>query len=549
MRISAMLVVTMAMLAFPVLAQTPQLLGEPHDVHVGPGDQSDPHLSGSLVAYSSVLEGNSEIRFQLLGERHSVAIPTGGAVDLLSDVSGTRIVFTRIGASSSAIMSYDVATDGPAIEVAPEPGSNRRGAVIGGPTIVWLDFTQGGGRAVLTAWTEGLQDVVPLSDASGLVRDPAVSPDGQVVVWTRCEQDGTGCAIHQAQRQGGVWSSSTLASLGEASLPDTNGALVVYSVERFENGKRTRDLYWQPVGGGPERRLPLEGDDHNPNVAGRFIAFERMAPDGSGAADIALYDLDSGWLYQLTNTPEGESLNDVSVTPDGTVHVVWTAPGTEGLDVRGMSLRLQAPQTCAPVATGCANPWNRPLLATVVLERTCGPKARQGVDFELASSEEGLLCVRQREASSDVTAAWVWVDGRALLDPSDFKHGVEAWERPALLDAGKGRLEVALAGAPGGGLEVRLHGAATCPRREPMGRSRVLSGAGASQPVPGTPVVPTDGLAGSSPAQLSGPGAMGCDAGGAAAVAPIHLLLLSAGLLVTARPRTLFRLRVRRRHR
>jgi len=551
MRVSALLGMAMSVLPALVLAQTPQLLGLPRDIHVGPGDQSDPHLSGGLVAYTSALDGASEIRFHRLEDGGDEAIPTGGALDLLPDVSGSRIVFTRIGASSSAIMSYDVATRGPAVEVAPQPEANRRGAVVGGPTIVWLDFGlgQGTGRPVLAAQTAGETGVATLSDASGLVRDPAVSPDGQVVVWTRCAPNGTGCAIHQAKREAGAWEVSVLAALGESSAPDTNGELVVYAAERVEAGKVTRDIYWQPVGGGPERRLALDGDDANPNVGERFVAFERGEPAGSGAADIVLYDLEAGWLYQLTDTPEGESLNDVSVSDDGTVHVVWTVPGVSGLDVKGMSLTLGAPDSCPPVATGCADPWNRPLLAVLELDRTCGPKERRRVAFDLDRAGSALLCVERGSRRHDVTAAWVWVDGLEVLGPHDFRRGIDTWEREVSLEAGRGKLEAALAGAPGGGLTIRLYGPQVCPRSQALMASRIDQRGGSLQPVPGRPILSLEGLAGPSLVTPGESGALGCSAGGESSSAAALLLLMGAVMLASAWPRTLAMLRVRRRRR
>ena len=96
-------------------------------VNNGPGDQSDPHLSGSLVTYTSAVSGDSEVRYHDLADATDTAIPTNGGLDFLPDVSGSTIVYTHLSSSGSAISAYDTATAGPPTELDPQPASNRRG--------------------------------------------------------------------------------------------------------------------------------------------------------------------------------------------------------------------------------------------------------------------------------------------------------------------------------------------------------------------------------------------------------------------------------------
>ena len=75
-------------------------------VNAGPGNQTDPHLSDSYAAYTSSLAGSTQIRyFKFLGGGDtgiSNFTPDGVAVDFLSDVSGSELVFTRVDEEHAA---------------------------------------------------------------------------------------------------------------------------------------------------------------------------------------------------------------------------------------------------------------------------------------------------------------------------------------------------------------------------------------------------------------------------------------------------------------
>src|SRR5687768_3914006 len=93
----------------PVMGPPPTLT--PVTVNDGPGDQNDPHVSGDWAAYSSDLA----IRYYDFANDVDAEIPMGtSARDLLPDVSGSRIVFSRvIPAVRTAVMVFDAATAAP----------------------------------------------------------------------------------------------------------------------------------------------------------------------------------------------------------------------------------------------------------------------------------------------------------------------------------------------------------------------------------------------------------------------------------------------------
>ena len=88
--------VAVAVLPVSALAQTygPPLVGQVVPVNTGPGDQTDPHVSGGLVAYTSEEAGFSQIRYHDLLSGSDESISNQG-FDFLSDVSGSLIVFTN----------------------------------------------------------------------------------------------------------------------------------------------------------------------------------------------------------------------------------------------------------------------------------------------------------------------------------------------------------------------------------------------------------------------------------------------------------------------
>jgi hypothetical protein len=102
-------------------------------INGGPGDQFDPHVSGDWVAYTA----DFGIRYYNFATNIDAAIPMGESVnDLLSGVSGSKIVFSRVTvANGTAVMVFDAATAATPIEVDAVPNPIRFGAAIGGNTV------------------------------------------------------------------------------------------------------------------------------------------------------------------------------------------------------------------------------------------------------------------------------------------------------------------------------------------------------------------------------------------------------------------------------
>ena len=79
----------------------------------GTGNQTDPHLSGSLLAFTSIVGTSSEIRYTDLADGSSGVVPNAGTRDSLPDVDvdGDSIVFRRVftdGSTTRSILAFDV---------------------------------------------------------------------------------------------------------------------------------------------------------------------------------------------------------------------------------------------------------------------------------------------------------------------------------------------------------------------------------------------------------------------------------------------------------
>jgi Tol biopolymer transport system component len=169
-----------------------------------------------------------------------------------------------------------------------------------------------------------------------------VSSDGSVIAWAICEPTSIGCDIYIVQKTTDEsWSTPVQLtdSTGEDRLPDTNGQIVAYASDAGGDF----DIWWKNIDGTGEQQLTMPGQQFRPTISGNLISFESDTV-GTTNGDLFVYDLATEQLYQVTNTPDvDETLNDISVAPDGTVRVVWAQP--DGLqlghfDVYAMSFEL-----------------------------------------------------------------------------------------------------------------------------------------------------------------------------------------------------------------
>ena len=154
------------------------------------------------------------------------------------------------------------------------------------------------------------------------------------MVWEKCQTNGLGCDVYLATQTGaGTFQTQLLTGAGEDHRPRTNGDLVVYVSDK--SGEN--DIYFQRVGGSTEFHLSIPGDQREPTISGDLIAFESGT---SGNYDIFVYDLSTGNIYQVTNTPGfDETLSDISVS-NGIGRIVYVVPGGGAFDLYAFTFQV-----------------------------------------------------------------------------------------------------------------------------------------------------------------------------------------------------------------
>jgi len=303
----------------------------PVTINASAGDQFDPHVSGDISAYTDGVT----IRYYNFSLGSDDRIPELlGATDSLSGVSDGRIVFSRFESSGRApILVFDVATT-TTTEVDPQSFPARTSASIGSDTVAFIDQDMAAGGELVASVLAGATNRVTTD--TRLDRRPSVAPLGDLIVYESCQSSALNCDIRQAGWNGSTWTITNLTTNSDPeSNPDTDGVVVVYDSTR--GGER--DIYSQSVGGGTELILSLAGEQRNPSVNAGVVAFE--SAQGDGAADLFVYEIASSRLFRVTNTAGvNETLNDVTVLPDGRVRVVWASGVPGSRDVFGATFEL-----------------------------------------------------------------------------------------------------------------------------------------------------------------------------------------------------------------
>lgn len=325
---------TAALAVVPVNGAAPTLI--PVAINASPGDQNDPHVSGDWAAYAS----DVAIRYYNFSTAVDAQIPMGASArDLLSDISGSKIVFSRVVSGvGTGVMVFDTPSAAAPIEIDAAPQTIRLGSAIGGNTVAYVDFgLEANGELVIHDLVTATS--VRITNDTNPDQSPSVSPDGSVVTWEHCNSSLSNCDIWQAVKSGATWTVGIVSdSTAAEANPDTNGTLVVY--DSYRNGNS--DLFWRPVAGGTEVQLQLAAFEGNPSIAGYYIAFESRLTLGS-TSDIYVYDIIGNRLYQITNTPlVTEQLNDITVLPNGDLRVVWASDedGQSSRNVKGATFTL-----------------------------------------------------------------------------------------------------------------------------------------------------------------------------------------------------------------
>ena len=317
-----------------VVAQSPipMLTGTTQPIAIGSADQTNPSVSCDLACYTNDdLEGSSTVRYFDFATNTEHVVP-GNGLDRLSDTDGRRVAFTRLDGSGDHVGIYDIASQTTSFV----PGNQNGAPAIGGNLIAFMHGPLFITTPDIEVYDQNTGIVTQLTNDTLSDWRPSVSPDGNVVVWEKCQQANvTGCDIYAATQTGpGAFTTRQLTSAGENHSADTNGQVVVY----ISNKGGENDVYVQRVDGSTEMHLSIPDDQRDVRISGNLVVFE--SKNGTDY-DVFLYDLSSARLFQVTNTPDiSETLSDVVAGCNGVNRIVYVKPGFGAFDVWGFNFQL-----------------------------------------------------------------------------------------------------------------------------------------------------------------------------------------------------------------
>ena len=311
-------------------ADAPFLPGTFQVISNEPGNQTNAHVDCNLVSYTfDDFLGRSTVHYQDLSTGVDNIAP-GNGVDLLSDVSGSRVAFTEVDLPGDGVVVFDTLSQ---IRTA-VPGIGPSNPSIGGTLVAFEHRT----LSTTNVSEIGFYDLstgtlTQLTSDSLSNRNVSVSPNGEALVWEKCQTSGLGCDIYAAlPTSPGVFATHALTNVdAEDRLPETNGELAVY----VSNRSGEYDIYYKLLVGGVEVRLSLPGDQRDVTISGNLIAFESLVQTGY---EIFVYDLTTSKLFQVTSTPGDETLSDLNVC-NGIGRIVYTLPGDGSFDVHAFTFQ------------------------------------------------------------------------------------------------------------------------------------------------------------------------------------------------------------------
>lgn len=278
----------------------------------GAGHQEDPHIGGTVVAYTDLNTSNpSSVGYYDLATGAGGVIPQNAPdFDFAPDVHEGRITFTRVDSTGSFVYLFDMLTQ-TVREV--DPGLlNRVSSAIGSGTLAWTENL----GPIPTASVIAMHDEAT-STTTHFAHGPepwnlypSVSADGNVVVWVNHDDLGMNAVVIEAVRTASGWSVTALTGAVEAEFSaHTDGALVVYDSRRSGD----MDIYWQPVGGGAETQLAVAGWQQTINVFDGLIVFDTFL---NNTVSIYAYDTITATLFQVTSAGTIDFWPDVHISGD-----------------------------------------------------------------------------------------------------------------------------------------------------------------------------------------------------------------------------------------
>ncbi|MCC7107876.1 MAG: hypothetical protein IT382_01185 [Deltaproteobacteria bacterium] len=448
-----MLALALLSLAAPAQAQ---LVGTTTQLTTNPATQLDPAISGDLVVFTDLRNGNEDVYYVNIATLAEVQVTSGAGNQRLNDVDGSTIVFTDMTAPGARINAYDV---GSALTTTLTSGPTDQNPRIDGSTVAF----ERGPSSAYDVWTVQLGTLATAAVAGTAAHEQNPVVDGTRVVYERHITPTAPGEIVVFDT-----STSTETVLGALTLdnrrPDIDGDLVVWDVLTPAGDT---DIMIHDLSVGLGKTLALPGNQRAAHISGRVVAFD---DDSSGSSDVLVHHVDLLVTEPIAAGPGTEFLNDI----DGG-RVVYTSNAAGNFDIWLFEFEL-GPPDCETSDDLCVDETGY----TTVFEQTwtrargrphhvgCAHRSggnghgggghgggghgddEDGTAFS-ATAGPAILVVHNHGCSS----ATGTLNGEPVLFPSDLNQNVECFTREVELGADN-VLDVGVRSRPGCSIDVSI---------------------------------------------------------------------------------------------
>jgi beta propeller repeat protein len=297
-RLRVVVAVFLAVLSLvPTRAAAQTLHGVETQVTSAVADQFDPALSGDLVVYTDFSGVDADVWYTDLATGIAHPVTTAPGDQQLTGVSDGKIAFTDW--NTMDVLVFDTAT-GQTINLTNAAGSNSLDPAISHGLIAWRDDRDGNAEIYARDLATGEERRI----TNDPMTDEAPSVGGGLIAWERC--DAYACDVYVYDWATGVTTRLTATLNASERFPDVDGRVVVY--QREMGTPIDKNLVAFDLDTGLERVLARDGDQENPHISGRYVAFNDSA---SGTVHIGLWDLVFGVCFEVTEGLAGQYLNDI----------------------------------------------------------------------------------------------------------------------------------------------------------------------------------------------------------------------------------------------
>lgn len=300
--------VALGMMTVGSVVQAVHISGTATQLTTDSSTQFDPAISGDLVVYTDLRNGNADVYAFDLANGVEVQITTSPSAQTLHDVSGRRIVYQDNGTGMVFVYDFDTGVSFSLVAT-----SLQTNPAIDGDLVVY----QSGGDIYAVDLTTGV--VIAITNTPEFEARPSVS--GSRVVFERFSDAGS-FDIYWVDIATGVETAVATSAVHERA-PYINGDIIVWDAPAADGSNS--DIYLYNIVTGVTSRLALPGNQRRAHVSGALIAFD---DDSTGDLDVVLYDIQTLSLHRITGAGSSDSLNDI----DGN-RVVYTSDASGNDDI------------------------------------------------------------------------------------------------------------------------------------------------------------------------------------------------------------------------